>query len=535
MTHSNPNADSVDLFGARPTSIISSRRLRSLSRTSLLGGGAAVVLAVLTAVVYTGLAQHVAGAFGFPLDDAWIHQTYARNLAYDAEWSFVPGVASTGSTSPLWTMILSGAFLLPGNPQLWTYAFGVFFYLGTAWMGYRLSLALFDNERVAWLTALVLLVEWHLAWAGVSGMEIPLYTFLVMWLLAVYFGQTGLPHPISWGILGGLLTLTRPEGMWLVALIGIHMLLTRRRAGLPDALWFGSAWALVILPYALYNWAVTGAIFPNTFYAKQIEYAALSEQVPLWVRLAREAWVPLIGAQVLLVPGILWIIGTTIVRRRTDSDPPRSSEVRTGTRLSTGASLLPLIWAAGLIVVYAVRLPVTYQHGRYMIPIIPVLLVYGVGGGYMLWHRLPRVPVRVWGISIIVLFIAFWGRGAVAYAEDTTVITCEMVSTAQWIDQNTTEDALIAAHDIGAIGYFSGRPLLDLAGLVSPDVIPIIRDEAALGKRIRSRGAEYLVAFPAWYPTLVRASWLEPVVQQKCSQTQKSGRDSMVIYRIVSP
>lgn len=476
------------------------------------------MVALLTVVVYVGLAQQAATTIGFPLDDAWIHQTYARNLAQQAEWSFVPGIASTGSTSPLWTMIVSGAFLLPGNPQLWTYVFGAAFYLGTAWMGHRLSLALFGDERVAWISVLVLLVEWHLAWAGVSGMELPLYTFLVMWLLAVYFGQTHLPHPISWGILGGLLTLTRPEGVWLVALLGLHVLITRRRAGVIDALWLGAAWALVVLPYGLYNWAVTGALFPNTFYAKQLEYAQLTTQLPLWWRLLREAWLPFVGAQVLLLPGILWIIWSRIGRKE-----------------ETSVSLLPLVWAAGLIVVYAVRLPVDYQHGRYMMPIIPVLLVYGVGGGYMVWKRLPRLPARTWAVSIAVLFALFWGRGAVAYAQDTAIINCEMVSTAQWINQNTAETARIAAHDIGAIGYFSRRPLLDLAGLVSPEVISLIHDETALGQLIRLRGANYLVTFPDWYPTLVQQPWLERVAQRRCERTKQSGRDSMAIYRVRSP
>ena len=40
------------------------------------------------------------GEAGFPLDDAWIHQVYARNLATTGVWAFVPGQTSAGSTSP---------------------------------------------------------------------------------------------------------------------------------------------------------------------------------------------------------------------------------------------------------------------------------------------------------------------------------------------------------------------------------------------------------------------------------------------------
>jgi len=85
------------------------------------------------------------------------------------------------------------------------------------------------------------------------------------------------------------------------------------------------------------------------------------------------------------------------------------------------------------------------------------------------------------------------------------IINGEMVGVAQWLDRNTPPDALIAAHDIGAIGYFTRRPILDLAGLISPEVISFIRDEARLGEWIRAKGAQYLVTFPGWYPRLSAA------------------------------
>jgi hypothetical protein len=43
--------------------------------------------------------------YGFPLDDSYIHQTVARNLARYGVLGFVPGVPSSGATSILWACI----------------------------------------------------------------------------------------------------------------------------------------------------------------------------------------------------------------------------------------------------------------------------------------------------------------------------------------------------------------------------------------------------------------------------------------------
>ena len=62
---------------------------------------------------------------GFPLDDAWIHQTYARNLAQTGEMAYLPGQPSAGSTSPAWSFLLSVAYMSnPATPMLWAYLAG---------------------------------------------------------------------------------------------------------------------------------------------------------------------------------------------------------------------------------------------------------------------------------------------------------------------------------------------------------------------------------------------------------------------------
>jgi len=77
-----------------------------------------------------------------------------------------------------------------------------------------------------------------------------------------------------------------------------------------------------------------------------------------------------------------------------------------------------------------------------------------------------------------------------------------MVQPALWVKDNTKQDALIAVHDIGAMGYFGGRNIIDLAGLIQPELITIIRDEQGIKDYLIQSNADYLVAFKDWYPGL---------------------------------
>jgi hypothetical protein len=97
------------------------------------------------------------------------------------------------------------------------------------------------------------------------------------------------------------------------------------------------------------------------------------------------------------------------------------------------------------------------------------------------------------------LYFAF-GAGLAAYGQDVRIINEEMVASAHWIADNLPPDELLAVHDIGAVGYFASRPILDLAGLVSPEVVPVILDEGALWELMQEHDARYLMAFPDQVP-----------------------------------
>lgn len=488
---------------------------------------AAATVGAFGALAYVGYAA-AQGYAGFPLDDGWIHQTYARNLVETGAWAYVPGEVSAGSTSPLWTLILALGYALGAPFRVWTAIVGALSVAAVAVVASQVARRLFPHVPAAVVAALACALEWHLLWAGASGMETALFAALSLAVLGGAMTLARVDRPaawLAWGLLGGAAFLTRPEGLLPLGLGGACLLAVRRgdwaqgqraaalkRYGLTVA-----GFLALAVPYLAFNWRASGALFPNTFYAKQAEYHEVVASVPWLVRVLRVAGVQFVGGMALLAPGMVaaW---RHIARRR------------------YGMGFLPLLWWAATVALYATRLPVTYQHGRYEMPVIPALLVYGAPGTALLVKaaqgRTGRILSRTLALAACAVFAAFVLVGARAYLADVRIIDTEMVDVARWLDRNTPRDAIVAVHDIGAVGYFTRRRLLDLAGLVSPEVVPFIRDEGRLYEYIVARGASYLVTFPSWYPQMTARPDVAMVYQTRSPWTIQAGGDNMAVYRL---
>jgi hypothetical protein len=171
-----------------------------------------------------------------------------------------------------------------------------------------------------------------------------------------------------------------------------------------------------------------------------------------------------------------------------------------------------------------------------LIPVIPMSIALGMAALARIVHldstnMLARVGSRVWVVATLALAGVFMVLGAQAYTRDVQIIETEMVAAARWVNANTGVEARVAAHDIGALGYYAQRELLDLAGLVTPDVIPFIRDEARLADWLDSSGADYLVTFPDWYPELVQKTKGGLEYQTGAPFSPAAGGENMAIYR----
>lgn len=444
------------------------------------------------------------GDGGFPLDDSWIHQVYARNLAQQGEWAFIPGEPSGASTSPLYTLVLSVGYVVNLDYALWTHFCGFLALAGAGLVAVRMADIVLPTVLIpSWLAGWATVLAWHLIWAAVSGMETMLFCTLVLAMVYMAWREITplssdqrhvLLRGVGFGLLAAALIATRPEGALVAFLAGLLMLVAKRDRVEILRLAGGAAgaFALGILPYLLLNLSLNDSLLPNTSAAKQAQHAPLLDNPFLdrWV----DMMLPILaGVQLFLLPGAIIFAIWALVGF---ANGERYMALYT----------LPILWAFALITLYALRLPASYQHGRYVIPALPPLIVAGTIGTakfIVWWRNIPgarMLPLTLaFTAALLALYFGF-AQGPLIYRTDQRVINDEMVSQAMWIRDNIPPDELLAVHDIGALGYFAPRPIVDIAGLVTPEVIDAIGDAEALWALIEARNAQYLMAFPDQIP-----------------------------------
>lgn len=426
--------------------------------------------------------------WSYVTDDTWIHLRYAKHLLELGEMSFNPGEPTYGATAPLWIFGLAALLKAGLAPLLAAKVLGLASGLLALVLACRLIVKLEVPESWRpWLMGLVLLDAWFQRWT-MSGMETPLAGALLLVLLAPALGRGRIPW-LAWGAAAGLAGLVRPE-FNLLAAAAAPWLLRRERADHPGTgygravLLAAAGWLLLQGPWLAYAWASFGHLTPETATAKS--YAPTLnplEVVPHLLRTARQLGV---------VQGFLWLGGAYVAVRWWIHWRPRGGTPRPSPQL-VALTGVTLTWLAVLAGGYAVNR--VWIISRYVSPLLPPLLLVLAG-----WAGLVVPPFRsprrgTERVLVTCVLMAMTANAFVLnlhvrpHAERFSrgVATC-FYGMGEWLAAHTPPDAVVAAHDIGALGYASERRILDLAGLVSPEIL-------AMG---REMGFEAMVASGVW-------------------------------------
>lgn len=456
----------------------------------LLGGGAALGLAVGAVLVSVSLARNE--VLSLPLDDAWIHLTYARNLAEHGTYSYSHGTPATqGSTSPLFTLALALLFFVSRDHEK---VLGIGLSL-VAQAGFLAALAWWARARLrslAWAAAVVAWVatDANTAILSVSGMETSLFLLLVALAFAARASGRGRLE----GTAAGLAVWARPEGLVLGAVLALDRLLDREK---PDRITLLS-WAGPVGAWAIFNLAIGGSLLPNSFAAKTAFYAAASRAEFVQHDLRATFW------------GGGWLLATLLALAAAAVEAVRIGRGRASVvRAEVG-------WAAALPLAYLVLLPFGHRFERYLVPALPAIAVAACATAQ---SALATVSTRAKVVRAIAIVAALVATGfhlaAAAKAPEVYARFCRYhlerhERTGRWLAEHTPESAVVATHDIGAIGFYSKRRIVDTVGLVLPEAAAHLDDPgylSYLADLFRREGVTHVAALRNW----LRVANVEPL------------------------
>ena len=79
-------------------------------------------------------------------------------------------------------------------------------------------------------------------------------------------------------------------------------------------------------------------------------------------------------------------------------------------------------------------------------------------------------------------------------------------ATGEWLAKNTPPDARVGALEVGIIGYYAQRPMVDFAGLIQPEVAEIMQTDTTYNDTaiwaVHKYQPQYLVVLAGSLPQL---------------------------------
>lgn len=423
---------------------------------------------------------------GFPLDDAWIHAVYARELALSGLLAYNPAVPATGDTAPLWPLLLAPIHRLAGDVAsvvLATKLFGFALHAAACTIT-GLTIARLDPERrlLTLAGAAIMAIHPDLLAASLSGMEVSLAALVIGGVLAASVSGSTL-----WLMVMGAVAIgARPEVAAMAALIPALFWIrvsVRRSLTLSAASVAGSVAALVLL--GIRNQLVSGLFLPATFYAKANTESPLNLALQENGFIALLGHLPLVNSLPALVAGLAGSV--FLLWFRSESAWNRAS----ATLYLSGA----LFCALSFALIPPVDPPAFY-HQRYALPgvsamiaAIPLLVLALVRG------VAPRAEWLVGVIAIaalaVPLLVATPTRSR-HFSNDAQNIDDVQVALGRTLVTAEPTDVVWVV-DAGASRFFGRAFVVDMIGLNTPEL---------LGKNAQAyldaHPPTYLDVFPGW-------------------------------------
>lgn len=393
-------------------------------------------------------------------EDAYITFRYARNLAHGLGAVYNPGERVEGCTAFLQMIVLAPFALLKMNLALVSVAVSILGQSLVAVLGYRKIRSTDASVRgETWAY-----FYWAMIVAGAPMVQWTVSAMETMWFTAALVGAVFAAEremaaerkPLASSAIAVVAALIRPEGVMLAFTLALSwVLFAAKGRKLRDAAVFSALFAAGYSAYFLWRFSYYGDLFPNTYYAKVDE---------LSVNLALRGFVYLVRVYIAgIVPLAALALLASVVTKRI----PFARFEKIALAAAAGQSVQTVLSGGDFM-----------PYFRFLVPVWPLFLLLT----WSFWEKArpalkfpkrPDAPERSRGhrvaMLIPVVLALNLAMGALDMNEAKVIaganITRGMEKAADALREVAPRDALLAAVAIGAIGYVTGNPLIDMLGL----------------------------------------------------------------------
>jgi hypothetical protein len=405
-------------------------------------------------------------------DDVYITYRYVVNLVEHGQLAYNLGEPTYGFTSPLWLGVQSLFYVIFRNIYLSSWIACLFSFVACIVGLWLLAEQMIRSNWLRFFSISMLLVDpWFMRWAF-AGQEITCK--IAVAALLICFTSNAVRHTVRtrttdiWA--GAAYTagiLTRPEiGLLVLFLIGafIHSRQYKR------------AFAIGMLVTALYgSWAcfchaTFGEFLPHTILVKT---TTLGTAFSLSDKLARVFTfsIPRYGAIVVLpMVGLLSVTLVLLVA---------SVKARLRMSCTSVPMALATCWVSGVTVGYIVS--GAYMASMYTLifsPFIPLIMcgwIEAMARDRPKAHlgRLMAGPL-LWAFLWSAGMLTVGGLGSFSWMSSSRYNEGDdinYIQYAKWIRENVPEHARIATIELGIVGFFGHRYMIDLAGIATPGML----------------------------------------------------------------
>jgi hypothetical protein len=450
--------------------------------------------------------------------DAVIHFVFARNFSAGHFFEYNIGEKASGSTSPLWTCLLSLVHTL--NPDGFidnSKIFSILIYLSTFILIYFVGSKLYKNKTIGLYSVFLWTCFVHLAEYATTGMETPLYiaVLLLSLLLSVHIFSNNSISRIKIFLLGlvlGTIPIIRPEGIIFSLLIfGLVALFGRRdKLNYYYIVLMLLGFFLTFSPYYIFSYIKMGHLIPSSGQGRLLTAYEFSNNT-FGIRWSPEA-IKLFLRTIPLLCFLLAIHGLLSTEKKLGTDSP--------------FILLISGWIIWNIFFFTFIFPDVMNIERYMYSVFPFLVLLA---GYGLHDYITYIGTKISAKSVIVLLVVFFvlvnlRALKTSYLISQSAVPFDMViekELCDWLESNTDKNDLILTYEVQQ-KYCLDRSIISLDGIIDGKIIPYFYKKSDLVDFLERYKPQYWVVNNAiFYREIYKGTILRQVAKKLQDPNEK--------------